>query len=274
MGDRPLAGKAVLVTGAARGVGRAIAEELAALGADIAVTARTVEPRGDDLTGTIGETAAAIEAVGSKALAIGADLSKVADRQRIVDETLGAFGKLDILVNNAADTSDNVFRGFWETTPEEWAAQIDLNLNAMYWLMKAFAPGMKAQGGGLIVNLGSMREIPEGLDGMGGRVNGTVRLGAAYPTSKVAIFAMTTLIARELAEDNIVVATVNPGAARSESFVHNANRFGFPIEMSTPLACPAKTVGFLATSDAPLTYAATYIDAVTFATDHGLVAAE
>ena len=107
------------------------------LGASVAVTARTVEPRGDDLPGTIHETAEAIERAGATALAIGADLARREDRDRVVQEVLDTFGRVDILVNNAADTGDNVFRGFWETSPEQWAAQIDLNLNAMYALMKA-----------------------------------------------------------------------------------------------------------------------------------------
>lgn len=109
-GERPLQGKVALITGASRGIGHAIAVELARLGADVALTARTVEPRGDGLTGTIGETAAAVEAAGSTALAIAGDLSRQADRERIVTETLAAFGHVNILVNNAADTGDNVFR--------------------------------------------------------------------------------------------------------------------------------------------------------------------
>ena len=180
------------------------------------------------------------------------------------------FGRVDILVNNAADTGDNVFRGFWETTPEEWAAQFDLNLNAMYALMKACAPVMRDNGGGLIVNLGSMREIPEGLNGLGGRITEDVRLGAAYPTSKVAIFAMSTLLAQELAEDNIVVVTMNPGPAATESFVVNAKRFGWDPSLGTPIAFPAQTVAYLATCDDPMTYAATYIDAVAFVQEKGL----
>ncbi|HEY7106143.1 MAG TPA: SDR family NAD(P)-dependent oxidoreductase [Acidimicrobiia bacterium] len=266
-----LEGKVALVTGAARGIGRAVAVELAELGASVAVTARTVAPRDDDLTGTVHETAAAIEGAGSKALAIGADLSRREERERVVREVLDTFGRVDVLVNNAADTGDNVFRGFWDTSPEEWAGQIDLNLNAMYALMKGCAPVMRDHGGGLIVNLGSMREIPEGLNGMGGRITETVRLGAAYPTSKVAIFTMTTLVAQELAEDNIAVVTMNPGGAMTESFVHNAKRFGFDPAMGTPVAMPAKTVGYLATCDDPLAYSATFIDAVSFSEEKGLV---
>jgi len=268
---RKLDGKVALVTGAARGIGRAVAEELAQLGADVAVTARTVQPRGDDLAGTIGETARAIEEAGSKALAIGADLLAPDGVATVVSQVLGTFGRVDILVNNAADTGDNVFRGFWETPPEAWAAQVQLNLNAMYALMWAFAPAMKANGGGLIVNLGSMKEVPEGLQPGGRRVGGVARLGAAYPTTKVAIFAMSTLLAQELAEDGIVVLTLNPGGAATESYHHNARRFGWDASIATPVAMPAKTVGFLATCDDPMAYAGRYVDAVTFSQEQGLV---
>ena len=266
----PLRGKVALVTGASRGIGHAIAVELAQLGADIAVTARTVQPRGDDLTGTIGETAAAVEAAGSTALAIAGDLTRPTDRDRVAAETLAAFGRIDILINNAADTGDNVFRGFWDTTADDWAAQIDLNLNTMYSLMRACAPSMREQGGGLIVNLGSMRCVAEGLDGTSGKLAEGVHLGAAYPTSKTAIFTMSTLVAQELAEHGIAVLTMNPGGAATESFKHNARRFGWDPAFGTPVWMPAKTVGYIAASDDPMAWAATFIDAVAFATEKGL----
>lgn len=270
MSDRPLTGKVALVTGASRGIGRAVAEELARLGAAVAVTARTVTPRDDDLTGTIHDTADAVTAHGVEALALPADLGVPEERQRVVSDVLAAFGRVDVLVNNAADTGDNVFRGFWETDAATWTAQIELNLNAMYALMRACAPSMRDNGGGLIVNLGSMREIPEGLNGMGGRITEDVRLGAAYPTSKVAIYAMSTLVAQELAEDGIVVVTMNPGGAATESFVHNARRFGWDPSLGTPVWMPAKAVAHLATSPDAMTFAASYLDAVTFAQERGL----
>jgi NAD(P)-dependent dehydrogenase (short-subunit alcohol dehydrogenase family) len=271
MSTRPLGGKVALVTGASRGIGRAVAVELAQLGASVAVTARTVEPRGDDLTGTIHETALEVEQTGSRALAIASDLRSEDDRGRVVEETLKTFGRVDILINNAADTGDNVFRGFWDTSVQQWSDQIELNLNSMFALMKACAPNMRDNGGGLIVNLGSMRAIPEGLNGAGGRIAENVFLGPAYPTSKIAIFAMSTLVAQELAEDKIVVVTMNPGGAATESFIHNARRFGWDPSMGTPVALPAKTIGYLATFSDPMQYAAAFIDAVTFAEEKGLV---
>lgn len=137
----------------------------------------------------------------------------------------------------------------------------------MYSLMKACAPSMREQGGGLIVNLGSMRGVTEGLDGAGGKVAEGVHLGAAYPTSKVAIFTMSTLLAQELPEHGIVVLTMNPGAAATESFKQNARRFGWDPALGTPVWMPAKAAGYLATCDDPMIWAATFVDAIVFATE-------
>jgi hypothetical protein len=99
MAHRPLEGKVAVVTGASRGVGRAVASTLAGLGASVVVTARTVVPQ-DDLPGTIGHAVRDIETAGGSAVAIAADLTDPADVDRLATETLQAFGRVDILVNN------------------------------------------------------------------------------------------------------------------------------------------------------------------------------
>lgn len=265
--SRPLEGKVALVTGAARGIGRELAVELGGLGADVVVTARTETPRGDDLVGTIGMTAAAVEAAGSRALPVRADLLDPDAVGQLADTVMKHFGRVDILVNNAADTGDNVFRGFWETSPEAWAAQVQLNLNVVFNMMKAFAPGMKERGGGFIVNVGSLRDVAELGEGVlpqpGG---GRVRMGAAYPATKTAVYTLTTLVAKELAEDGIVAFTLQPGAAVSESFKHNASRFGFDPSMGIPLDTPARALAAILTSPQPMDYSARYIDAAPFLT--------
>lgn len=289
MTARPLEGKVALVTGSARGVGREIAVELARLGANVVVSARTVSARGDELSGTIGETAAAIEAQGSCALAVQADLMKPEDRERLVKEAIGAFGRVDILVNAAADTRESVFKGFWETSVDDFRSQFELNLMAMYALMKACAPVMKANGGGLIVNLGSMREIPEGLPTVrpedipeaGDRSKSNVRLvmhgeklggmGQAYPASKVAVFTMSSTVALELAEDNIVVFTLHPGGAKTENFIRNAKIAGIDPDLGTPVEVPAKAVGYIATCDNPMAYAARYVDSTALCREKDLM---
>ena len=286
MANRTLEGKVALVTGAARGVGRAIAVELADLGADVVVTARSVTPR-DDISGTILETADAIRAAGRRALAVGADLTVPEDRKRVVASAMEEFGRIDVLINAASDAGPSVFRGFWETTPEAWNAQIDLNLNTMYWMMKACAPVMRDNGAGLIVNLGSMREIPEGLAGavpedIIANASGDVHFvmhgdslggaGVAYPTSKVAIFTMSTLVAQELISDGIVIFTLHPGGAKTENFIRNAKLAGLDPDMGTPVVLPAKTVGYIATCEDPSIYAGLFVDAVKFCAEKGISA--
>jgi NAD(P)-dependent dehydrogenase (short-subunit alcohol dehydrogenase family) len=267
---KPLEGKTALVTGGSRGTGKAIALELAELGANVAVTARTVQPRGDDLVGTIGETQAAIEALGVRSLAIAADLGVREDVHRVVHEVLDAFGRVDILVNNASDTGDNVFRDFWTTTPEEWDGQMQVNVNAMYALMKGFAPGMKEAGGGFVINIGSAKEPPGQLVPGGMRLGANVRIGAAYLTTKVTIYAMSSFLAQQLAEDNIVVTCVNPGGAASEAHYHHMKHLGLEAH-PTPMAMPVKTVSYIVTCDNPIEeFAGRYISAVEFAQEKGL----
>jgi NAD(P)-dependent dehydrogenase (short-subunit alcohol dehydrogenase family) len=269
-----LDGKVAVVTGGSRGVGAGIAVELASLGASVAVTARTVESRADDLTGTVHETAEAIEAAGSTGLAIGADLLLDDEIDRVIDTVLETFRRVDILVNNAADTGDNVFRGFAETSATSWNAQLKLNVGAYYALMKGFVPSMKANGGGLIINVGSMETFPSTAvrAGSAGMLPGGLRLGAAYPTSKVAIAAMSTLLAQELAEDNIVCLCMTPGGAKTEMHVHHATRLGWDADATTtPVAMPVKTAGYLATCANPMQYAGTFINSVAFSQEMGLV---
>jgi NAD(P)-dependent dehydrogenase (short-subunit alcohol dehydrogenase family) len=270
---QPLRGKAALVTGGSRGTGRAIALELAELGADVAVTARTVV-EGSELPGTIGETRNLIEDHGVRSVAVAADMKEPDEVTQVVEEVLEAFGRCDILVNNASDTGDNVFRDFWETPPELWNGQVQLNVNAMYALMWGLAPSMKENGGGFMINIGSAKEPPGRLVPGGMRLNENTRIGAAYLTTKVAIYAMSSFVAQQLAEDNIVVTCVNPGGAASEAHYHHMEKLGIEPH-PTPMAMPVKTVGYIVTCEHPLEeFAGQYVNAVEFAQEKGLARLE
>lgn len=146
---RVLDGRVAIVTGASRGIGAAIARRLAAEGARVAIVARTATP-GGSLHGSLAETAAAIEAAGGEALAICANLADPADRARIVPETVERFGRLDILVNNAAWAR---FVPIWEAQPRQVELALQMNVRAPLELSQQALPHMRAIGEGWIVNI-------------------------------------------------------------------------------------------------------------------------
>lgn len=181
-----LAGKAALVTGANTGIGRAIAVALAEAGADVALAGRS---RAD-------ETAAAVEALGRKAVLIEADLATTEPVARVVEEALAAFGRLDILVNNAgiirrADAVD-----FSEA---DWDAVIDTNLKSLFFLCQAAGRQMLAQGSGKIVNIASLLSFQGGI-----RV-------PSYAAAKSGVAGLTKALANEWAGRGVNVNAIAPG---------------------------------------------------------------
>jgi NAD(P)-dependent dehydrogenase (short-subunit alcohol dehydrogenase family) len=185
-----LDGKVAIVTGAAQGIGRALAEGLAADGATIVVA---------DLHGA--EDAAASYPDG---LGLTVDVADEADVARLVDETVARCGGLDVLVNNAGLYASLEMRAFTEIPLEEWRRVMDVNVASMFLTCRAAVPAMRQRGGGAIVNISSgtpFRGVPFLLH---------------YVTSKGAIVAFTRALARELGKDGIRVNCVAPGFTMSE----------------------------------------------------------
>ncbi len=183
-----LNGKAAIVTGAGRDIGRACALALAAEGAAVAINYRSSAAGAQ-------ETVAAIEAMGGRAFAMPGDLTSPDDVQALVDSTVAALGGVDVLVNNAGGLIAR------KTVPDmdlaHWEAVMALNVSSAFLMIRASLPHMKP--GGAIVNIASQA----GRDGGGG---GAV----AYATSKGAVMTMTRGLAKELGPD-IRVNAVNPG---------------------------------------------------------------
>ena len=174
-------GKAAIVTGSSRGIGKAIALQLAADGADVVVCGRT-EQATDDLPGSIGETVEAIRAGGGTALALKVDVTVDADPQMPVGETLKEFGRIDILVNNAGMLGGG--GPFLAGDPALLDAFYRTNLRAPYVLAQLVGGKMAEQGGGVIFNISSgLARMPE-VDGQGWRRGGP---GVVYGTSKAAL---------------------------------------------------------------------------------------
>ena len=182
-------GKVAIVTGAAQGIGRAIAEGLAAAGARIVVA---------DLQGAEEAAASFPEGVG-----IAADVANEDDVRRLVDEVVERCGTVDILVNNAGVYASLEMRPFEQIPLDEWRKVMDVNVASMFLMCRAVVPVMRAGGGGKIVNISSgtpFRGVPFLLH---------------YVTSKGAIVALTRALAKEIGKDNVLVNCVAPGFTMS-----------------------------------------------------------
>jgi NAD(P)-dependent dehydrogenase (short-subunit alcohol dehydrogenase family) len=184
-------GRVALVTGAFRGLGLAAAERLAARGAAVAVNVRDPE-----------RAAATARQLGERGFAVPGDLGDPAGLRSIVDRTLERFGRLDILVNNAAVALSTRFEQIAE---EEWRRTFEINVTAVFLLTRAVLPAMKEQGYGRIINLSSTA----------GKTVSTLG-GAHYTASKAALLGLTRASAKELGPYGITVNAVCPGLIDTE----------------------------------------------------------
>jgi NAD(P)-dependent dehydrogenase (short-subunit alcohol dehydrogenase family) len=201
-----LEGRNALVTGASRGIGRAIARRFAAEGASVVLNASRMGAHGD-LEGTLEEEAAAIRAAGGKAAAVAADLSDAEARSDLVERAAAAFGPIDVLVNNAAGGAMKLPS---EATTEERRFMFDLNVNAPVDLAQQAIPGMKARGGGWILNISSATSTQPAIPYADSKLAAWV-IGP-YGASKAALDRYSVALAHELAEHNIFVNALAPVA--------------------------------------------------------------
>lgn len=201
-------GRRALVTGASRGIGAALAVELAAQGADVAISARTLDAH-PTLPGSLRATAAGIEAHGSRAVTVVADLADAGDRARIVPEAAdGLGGPVEILVNNAAAA---IYQPLADFPLKRRRLLFEVNVHAPVDLAQAAIPAMVAAGEGWIVNLSSgsavHREGPPFAETAMGSTLGV------YGASKAALNRLTNALAEELWGAGVRVNTVEPRAA-------------------------------------------------------------
>ena len=212
-----LEGKVAIVTGASRGIGRAVAINLAQSGADVVVNYSGSE-------GAAQETVEAVQALGRKAIKIKANVANADEVASMVEEAHKEFGHIDILVNNAG-VSDSTPIGKY--TAEHFSDVMDLNVNAMMNGIIPVVEIMKGQGGGCILNTSSMVSIcgqPSGV---------------AYPASKYAVNGLTWSLARELGPFHIRVNAVAPGITKTDMVA------ALPKEMIEPLVnrIPLRRIG-------------------------------
>lgn len=183
-----LPGKIVLITGAGRGIGKAIALSLAKSGCRVALTARTADQ--------LGQVAGEIRASGGEAFVVAADLARDEDLRGVVDQTHAQWGPIDILINNA---------GWGKRAPvikadiADWDRTFSVNLRAPMVLTKLLLPDMLGKGEGAVINIGS-------VSGRSGEAN-----GSAYSASKFGLIGFTESLFDEVRENGIKVAVILPG---------------------------------------------------------------
>ena len=187
-----LDGKAVLVTGASRGIGEAAARAFAEAGAKVALVARGTEAIAD-LAGELGE---------DRAIAIPCDVSRPHEVAAAVEACVAAFGRLDVLVNNAG-MIEPVAR-MEEADPGAWSHVIDVNLKGVFYGMNAALPVMLSQGGGTILTIGS------------GAAHGPVEGWSHYCASKAAVLMLTRMLDKENGERGIRAISLSPGTVATQ----------------------------------------------------------
>jgi NAD(P)-dependent dehydrogenase (short-subunit alcohol dehydrogenase family) len=204
-GEMPLSGKVAIVTGASRGIGKAYCQALAAAGARVVAAARSETP--GRLPGTIHETAELVRRQGGEAEAIPCDLADPEEPVALVRRTVERFGRVDIVVNNAARIEH---RAVAEISARSWDASFAVNVRAPFLIMQVAAPIMAAQGGGSVVNLdsGAARQNT-GTPGIAGKQ-------LMYATTKAALARLTTYLAQEFQPSGIAVNSLSPGGVITE----------------------------------------------------------
>ncbi len=241
--------KVALVTGASRGIGRAIALELAQRGYDVAINYAGSEDKAK-------EVAASVEQLGRKAIVVKADVTNESDVKSMVKSVITELGSIDVLVNNAGITRDNLLIRMKE---DEFDQVINTNLKGVFLCMKAASRPMMKQRSGKIINISSV----VGISGNPGQMN--------YVAAKSGVIGMTKTAAKELASRNILVNAVAPGfidtdmTEQLDDSIRAELLKMIPLERLGKAKDVAKVVAFLASDDA------NYITGQTIQVDGGMV---
>lgn len=240
--------RVAIITGAAQGIGKAIALHLASSGINVVIS--------DIMEDKAKETAAEAEKLGVQAITVKGDVSNADDVQHLINETVGKFGKIDYLVNNAGITRDNLSIRMSE---QEWDMVLDVNLKGTFLCSQQAAKVMMKKRFGRIINISSV----SGLLGTAGQAN--------YASSKAGVIALTKTMARELGGRNITVNAIAPGFIATEMTdalpdkVKEEYLKQIPLNRAGTPEDVAKTVEFLTSTSAD------YITGIVISVSGGMV---
>jgi len=271
--------KVAIVTGASRGIGRGCALNLAKRGFDVVVCARTVkegqsfehsstvkQSKTTPLPGSLEKTVQEIRALGRQALIVKLDLMSLGDCENAVSETMKAWGRIDVLVNNARYIGPGHMDLVLDTPIELFQHHLQCNVVAPLYLAKLAAPVMMKQGGGVIIDVTSgagynepPRDIGEGGWGLG------------YSISKAAFNRMAAGLAKEWRKHKIAVINLEPGFVGTERMEHDMGAFGFDVSKALSVDVPGAVCAYLASHPTPMHFSGRNINAPSFCVEAGLV---
>jgi NAD(P)-dependent dehydrogenase (short-subunit alcohol dehydrogenase family) len=246
----PLEGKVAIVTGASRGIGKEIALELARNGADLVVAARGGQTTETPLPGSVEETAAEIAALGRRSLALHVDVAKEEDVYGMIDRAHAEFGRIDIVVNNAA-TLGREGGNFLEGDPGFLMRSFLTNVNAPYLISRKAAPLMAQTGGGTIINISSgaarlpAPPTPESVARL------AVDNRPVYGITKAALNRFAAGVASELYPLNVAIVALDPGFIATERAVLTPLPW-MDLTRAETAEVPAKAVAFICAN--PMAY--------------------
>lgn len=229
-----LKGKCAVVTGAGRGIGKAVALKLASLGANVVINYRSSEEEALQVQKQVQE-------LGVEAICVKGDISKIEEVENLVNTAKEKFGKIDIMVNNAGITKDTLIIRMSE---DDFDKVIDVNLKGVFNCLKTIAPVMLRQKSGKIINLSSV----VGISGNAGQVN--------YAASKAGVIGMTKSLAKELGSRGITVNAVAPGFIETDMTgvlsdkVKDEMKKAIPLKRAGKPEDVANVVSFLASENA------------------------
>lgn len=272
--------KVAFITGASRGIGRETALAFARAGYDVAISARTLRegeahshalrrPDGSALPGSLESVAAEIRALGRQVREVRMDLLDDTSVLSAADVVLRAFGRVDVLVNNAIYQGSDLNLPFMELEPATLKRVFQGYVMAPFLLTRAIVAGMQAQGGGVVINVtsGAGESDPPVAAGRGG-------WGYAYGAGKAAVSRLSGILATELGEQGIQAYTVNPGVVTTEALKATIGDKGVLAlrNGAAPPEVPAAVMLWLATSPEAQRFQKRTINAQPFALEHGIVA--